>query len=634
MSKARLLLVLFAISLCFLLAYCGGGDSSTPPGTPPPSGAVTVTVTPATSSVIITQTQQFTAAVANTSNSTVTWAVNGTAGGDANAGTISNTGVYTAPAKLPTTTDVTITATSAADNTKSASGTVTVAPYTGMFTFHNDNGRTGQNLSETTLTHANVNSSKFGKIFSANVDGIVYAQPLYLSHASIGGAFHNVVYVATEHDSLYAFDADGLSPTPLWTKSFINPAGGITPIPSADLDSPITPEIGITSTPVIDGNTGTIYVLVATKENGAYKHRLHALDVTSGAEKFGGPVEIAATVSGTGWASVGGQVAFQPFLQLQRAGLLLVNGNIFIAWASYNDTGLYHGWVMTYDAATLHQTGVWNATPNGSAGGIWLSNSGLSADGDGNVYVLTGNGTFDANNVGGLDYGDSFVKMNLTSGGLVVNDFFTPFNQAALESGDIDLGASGLVLLPDMNGPATHLGVTGSKEGRIYVVNLDDLGKYQTGSDSQIVQSIPGALGAPTGRNTSTAVYWQGNIYFTGRGDVMKQYKIANGVMTPFAQSTHTFGYSAVSSLSANGASDGILWTLESGADVLHAYDATNVATELYNSAQAGATRDNFGRVVRFNPPTVINGKVYVVGSAPTATPSAPPQFAIFGLLP
>ena len=627
MRKIRTLLVLLGVSLCWLMVYCGGGYSAPPPNTPPnnpPPAAVTVDVTPASASVIITQTQQFTATVGNTTNQAVTWTVNGIAGGDASVGTVSNTGLYTAPAQLPNPTQVSVSAASVTDSTKSAAGAVTVSPYSGILTYQNGNGRTGQNLSETTLTPANVTSAKFGKIFSFTLDGMAYAQPLYLSHVAIGSSFHNVVYVATEHDTVYAFDADGGSANPLWSKSFINIAGGVTPTPAADLNTPITPEIGITSTPVIDGNTGTMYVLVETKENGAYIHRLHALDVTSGAEKFGGPTTIQATVSGTGSAASGGQITFNPFLQLQRASLLLSAGHVYIAWASYNDIGLYHGWVMAYDAATLHQSGVWNVTPNGVRGGIWLANAGLSADSDGNVYVSTGNGTFDAN-TGGSDYGDSFVKLNLTSGGLVVSDSFTPFNQAALETADTDLGSSGLVLLPDMNGPVTHLGITAGKEGKIYVVNLDDLGKYQSGNDSQIVQSIPNALGAPTGRNTSTAVYWEGNVYFVGRGDALKQYKISNGQLTLSGQTPHVFGYSTANSLSANGASGGILWTLEGGADVLHAFDANNVTTELYNSTQAGPTRDVFGRATRFNPPTIANGKVYVSGQT---------QFAIFGLLP
>ncbi len=492
--------------------------------------------------------------------------------------------------------------------------------YAGVLTFHNDNGRTGQNLNETALTLTNVDQDKFGKIFDAKVDGEVYAQPLFVANVEIPGkGSHNVAYVATQHDTVYAFDADGLSAEPLWMKSLALESGA-TSIP----EEVVGTEIGISSTPVIDGATGTMYVVAATSENGNIFHRLHALDITSGDEKFGGPVKIQASVSGTGTGSSGGQIQFQPLIQFQRAALLLSKNVIYIAWGSYNDLGLYHGWVMAYDATSLDQVGVWNDTPNGQKGGIWLANCGLSADPDGNVYVLTGNGTFSADS-GGSDYGDSFVKLNMTSGQITVKDFFTPFNQIELELNDNDLGSTGLVLFPDMNGPVAHLGITAGKEGRIYLVNMDDLGKYQVGSDSQIVQSIPNALGGtPDARNLSTAVYWQGNVYFVGHNDVLKQFKMVNGQLTSAAQNSYGFGYTAASSVSSNGTSDGILWTAESGADVLHAYDATNVATELYNSSQAG-TRDSFGRIEHFNPPTVANGKVYVGGKT---------DFAIFGLLP
>lgn len=573
--------------------------------------------------MIITQTQQFTATVGNTSNTAVTWAVNGVAGGNTIAGTISATGLYTAPAKLPSPAQVTVSAASAADTTKTASGTITVIPYDGVFTYHNDNSRTGQNLNETSLTLANVNQTKFGKIFSAAIDGQTYAQPLYLSHASIGGNFHNVVYVATEHDTVYAFDADGLSPEPLWQKSLI-PAGATT-IPSADLSTPITTEIGITSTPVINGATGTMYVVAATKESGTYVARLHALDVLTGAEKFGGPVIIQATSPGTGNGSVGGQIAFQTLLQLQRTAILFLNDTVYLAWGSQNDLGPYHGWVLAYDAETLNQLGVWNDTPNGSEGGIWLSGSGLSADEDGNIYVVTGNGTFDAD-TGGSDYGDSVVKVKFANGTFAANDFFTPFDQMAMAAGDIDLGASGLVLFNDTAGPVPDVGVIAGKNGKIYVLNLNNLGQFHAGSDIQIPQSIAGALGTtPDDQNYTTAVTWQDNFYFAGNSDVMKQYKLINGQLSFFAQTPHVFGYTTASSVSSDGANDGIVWTMESGGDMLHAFDASNIANELYNTKQAAGGRDGFGRVVRWTPPTVVNGKVYVAGAT---------QFAIFGLLP
>jgi len=627
MRYVRVLVALLGLSLCLCVVSCGGGspitDPPTSPPPPPPPPAVTVDIAPGAASVTITQTQQFTATVGNSSNTTVAWAVNGVVGGNATAGTISATGLYTAPAKLPSPAQVTVSAASAADTTKTASGTITVVPYAGVFTYHNDNARTGQDLNETLLTLENVNQTKFGKIFSAAIDGQTYAQPLYLAHASIGGNFHNVAYVATEHDTVYAFDADGLSPAPLWQKSLI-PADATT-IPSADLSTPITNEIGITSTPVIDGATGTMYVVAATKESGTYVARLHALDVLTGAEKFGGPVTIQATSPGTGIGSVGGQIAFQTLLQLQRTAILLLKDTVYLAWGSQNDLGPYHGWVLAYDAETLDQLGVWNDTPNGSEGGIWLSGSGLSADEDGNIYVVTGNGTFDAD-TGGSDYGDSVVKVKFANGTFATNDFFTPFDQMAMALGDIDLGASGLVLFNDAAGPVPDIGVIAGKNGKIYVLNLDNLGQFHAGSDIQIPQSIAGALGTtPDDQNYTTAVTWQDNFYFAGNSDVMKQYKLTNGQLTLYAQTPHVFGYTTASSVSSNGANDGIVWTMESGGDMLHAFDATNIAHELYNTKQAPGGRDGFGRVVRWTPPTVVNGKVYVAGAT---------QFAIFGLLP
>src|SRR6185312_10795017 len=559
-------------------------------------------------SIIITQTQQFTAS----SGANVNWNVNGVAGGNSMLGTISSAGLYTAPTRVPAPAKITIGATSATDSSSSASADVTISPYQGVLTYHNDNSRTGQKIDENKLALSKVNSGSFGKLFSVALDGQVYAQPLYVSHVAIANqGFHNVLYVATEHDSVYAFDADGNTTNPLWSVNFTNAAQGVSTVAYTKESgvSPIYPEVGITSTPVIDGDTGTLYVLAVTAENGTVVHRLHALDITNGSEKFGGPMVIQASVPGTGAGSQGGQLAFQAEIQLQRSALLLSKGSVYIAWASYNDIGAYHGWVMAYDAGTLKQTGVWNDTPNGSDGGIWLAGCGLSADSNGDIYVVTGNGTYDASS-GGKDYGDSFVKLTLNNGSLNVSDYFTPFNQSSLSTDDIDLGSSGYVLLPDQPGAITHLGISAGKEGRIYLLDRDNLGKFHSGDDSQIVQSIPNALGTTTnGRNLSTAVYWQGNIYYAGHADVMKQFQIANGLFstTPFSSSTHSFGYTASSSLSANGSSDGILWTVDSSASMLFAYDATNLSNVLFSAA----LKDS----VRFVPPTIANGRVYVSGA-------------------
>jgi hypothetical protein len=495
-----------------------------------------------------------------------------------------------------------------------------------MLRYHNDPGITGQNLNETVLTLANVNPNTFGKLFSYPLDDQSFTQPLYVSNVPIPGqGTHNVVYLGTEHDTIYAFDADGLTSAPLWSVNFTNPAAGITAIPATNVGGPITPEVGITGTPVIDGNSGTLYVVAATEENGTYVHRLHALDITTGQEKFSGPVVIQARVPGNGWGSANGQIAFQTVLELQRSALLLANGVVYIAWASYSDMGLYHGWILGYDASTLQQVAVWNSTPNGQQGGVWLSGASLSNDSSGNVFTIVGNGTFDAD-VGGSDYGDSFLKLIPQGNSFTVSDYFTPFDQLALANGDIDVGSAGLTLLPDQPGPVPHLAVSAGKSGKIYLLDRDNMGKFQTGSDSQIVQSIAGALGYAANDNEySTASYWQGNVYFIGNGDVVKQFQLSNGLLStrPVAVGTQVYGYpGANTSISANGASNGILWSI-GPAGVLHAYDASNVAHELYNSNQAGS-RDQFGSAVRFSVPTVINGKVYVGGYS---------QLAVFGLL-
>ncbi len=622
-------LLALATFFCIFPVGCGGSNAEQPTIA---SSEVAVSVDPPAVSLSVSQTQQFTATVTSTSNKNVTWDVNGVAGGTATVGTISSSGLYTAPAQVPSPAQVSVNATSMADPTKSDSANVTISeiassgPFTGVLTYHNDNSRTGQNLNESVLSPANVTQSKFGKLFSYPLDGQVFAQPLYVYKVPIDGQNHNVIYVATEHDTVYAFDADNKASSALWSVSFLNSAEGVTPIPSSDLDSPINPEIGVTSTPVIDGNSGTLYVLAATKENGNYVHRLHALDITSGAEKFGGPVVIQGSVPGSGSGSSNGQITFQTKIQLQRPALLLSKGVIYLAWASYNDHGLYHGWVMAFDASTLHQIAIWNDTPNGERGGIWQSGCGLSADSAGNVYVATGNGTFDAQ-AGGTNYGDSFIKLTLNGSSLSVTDYFTPFNQQTLSDEDSDLGSSGLVLLPDQAGVNPHLGISAGKEGKIYLVNRDHLGKFQSDNDSQIVQSIPDALGTtPDDRNFSSAVYWNGSVYFVGNTDAIKQFQLNSGLLStsPVSQSSHQFGYTGTSSISANGSGNGILWTMEAGGSVLHAYDATNLANELYNSKQAGS-RDFFGSAIRFNPPTVANGKVYVAGQT---------EIAVFGLLP
>jgi hypothetical protein len=499
----------------------------------------------------------------------------------------------------------------------------------GVFTYHNDNARTGRNLKETILTPANVNSTTFGLLLSIPVDGQIYAQPLYALGVNVGGSLRNVVFVATQHDSVYAFDADAKSSTPLWHMSFINPAAGVTTIPAVDTNSTsIQPEVGITSTPVIDPNTGTLYVVARTKEvtGGAtnYVQRLHALDVSTGTEKFGGPAIIQASLPGTGDGNDGqGNVLFDGLLHNQRTGLLLSKGVIYIAWASHSDNPPYHGWVLGYDATTLKQVVTFNATINGGFGGIWQSGGGLSADDDGNVYLVTGNGTFDAN-TGGSNYGDSVVKLSQSG---TVLDYFTPFDQADLAATDKDLGSTPVLLLPPQSGAHPNLVMVGGKNGALYSIDRDNMGHFNAPDNSQIVQFMPGIFtqgifGAP--------VYFNNSVYFSAFAMPVQSFLLNNGLLTPTSKSATAYnGYpGGTLAISANGSTNGILWTIEpaipnSDPAILHAYDATDLAKELYNSSQAG-TRDLPDVRTKFTVPTVFNGKVYVGTNT---------KFCIYGLL-
>ncbi len=494
-----------------------------------------------------------------------------------------------------------------------------------VWTYHYDNARTGLNPNETALTPANVNPAGFGKIFSYPVDGYTYTQPLYLPAVSVpGSGVFNVVYVATQHDSVYAFDADnpgGTNSLPLWHRSFINPSAGVTTIPSGDVGTgDIVPEIGITATPVIDTVSGTLFVLAKTKEvsgaNVNYVQRLHALDVATGAEKLGGPVVITASVPGNGDGSGGGAVPFNPLREHDRCALLLQNGVVYLSFASHGDNGPYHGWILGYSVTNLQPFGVYNATPNGGLGGFWMSGCGPAVDAAGNIYAVTGNGTFDAN-TGGADFGDTFVKLTPSGSKLTVTDWFTPFNQASLDASDADLGSGGAMVLPDEVGSAAHphLLVGCGKEGKIYLLDRDNLGHFNASSDSQIVQFLAGAVGG----TWSTAAYFNKRIYYQGSGDVLKAFAFASGRLnaTPLFQSATSFGFpGATPTISANGTNNAIVWVLQTdaygtqGPSVLHAYNE-RLSQELYNSGEAGA-RDVPGPAVKFTVPTVVNGRVYV----------------------
>lgn len=493
--------------------------------------------------------------------------------------------------------------------------TTAAVPSLDVVTYHNDIARTGQNLNETVLTTANVNSVTFGRLRSLTVDGKVDAQPLYLSQLAIGGAPHNVVYVATEHGSVYAFDAD--NGTQLWKVSTL----GVAETPSdARACDQVTAEIGITATPVVDrsaGANGVIYVVAMSKSGSTYFQRLHALDVATGAEMFSGPKNITAQFPGTGDNNSNGNVIFDPAQYKERTGLLLLNGVVYTTWASHCDIRPYTGWIMGYDRATLAQTSVLNVVPNGSGGAIWMADTAPAADSLGNIYLLDANGEFGTTlNSSGFpangNYGNAFLKLS-TTGGLAVADYFEMQNQQQENNSDADLGSGGALVLPDLtdeNGTVRHLSVGAGKDGHIYVVNRDAMGKFNAGSNN-IYQDLSGGLG---GGIFSMPAYFNSTLYYGAVGDAIKAFKITNAKLStgPVVQTSNTFRYpGATPSISANGANNGIVWAVENTTpSVLHAYDASNLH-ELYNSNQTGS-RDQLGAGNKFITPTIVNGKVFV----------------------
>jgi hypothetical protein len=526
--------------------------------------------------------------------------------------------------------------TNAAGSIASATATLTVnsAPppppsSVSVLTYHNDVGRTGLNSNETILATNNVNSTQFAKLGSLPVTGLVDAEPLYVPNLTINGAAHNVVFVATEHDIVYAFDADTPG-APLWQLSVI-PAGEV---PSDDHGcGQVTPEIGITSTPVIDlsaGPNGTMFLVSLSKDAGNnYHQRLHALDLVTHAELNGGPTDIQASVSGTGSSNSNGVVAFNPSSYEERAALLLLNGVIYTTWTSHCDAPNYTSWVIGYTESTLQQKSVLNLTANGASqggreGGIWMAGSGPAADSSGFIYLLVGNGTFDATLAGGFpssgDYGNSFMKLSTSGGTLAVADYFAMNNGAGTaesESGvDKDLGSGGAMLLPDLTdsqGNVRHLAVGAGKDSNLYVVSRDNMGKFLT-NDTGIYQELSGAL---SGGIWSAPAYFNNTVYYGPSGNSLLAFPISNAklALSPLSSTSHTFNFpGATPSISANGTSNGIVWVIESGSTgVLHAYRASSLATELYNSNQQG-TRDQFpdSSHDKFVTPMIANGKVYV----------------------
>jgi hypothetical protein len=503
-----------------------------------------------------------------------------------------------------------------------------VATGTDVLTYKNDLLRSGRNLRETILTLANVAPSTFGLLRVLSVDGKVDAQPLYVSQLAVTGAPHNLLLAATEHDSVYAFDAD--TGAILWKVSLLGSGETLSDTHGC---SQVTPEIGITSTPVIDRNAGahgTVFVVAMSKDAAAaYHQRLHALDLTTGAELLGGPTEISATFPTAG----GGTTTFSAGQYEERAALLLANGMIYTSWTSHCDIAPYTGWIIAHAENTLARNAILNVAPNAGAGpAIWMSGGGPAADTAGNVYLLTANGSFeialDANGFpSNQDYGNSFLKLGTAGGTLTVADYFTMFNVAAESAADRDLGSGGELLLPDLTdaaGTVRHLMVGAGKDGNIYVVDRDSMGKFSPTSNG-IWQQLSGVL---PGGIWSTPAYFNGMVYYGDSGATLKAFSITNAKLSssPQSQSPSQFTYpGTAASVSANGSANGIVWAHENtNPAVLHAYDAANLATELYNSNQAAGNRDHFGIGNKFVTPTIADGKVFVGTTA---------GVAVFGLL-
>jgi hypothetical protein len=597
--------------------------------------APTITTQPANQSVTVGQTATFSVTATGTAPLSYQWQKN-----NANiAGATSSS--YTTPATVASDNGATfdVIVSNAIGSVTSTTATLTVTAATAstvnVITYHYDNLRTGQNLNESILTPANVTSSKFGKLGAFTVDGRVDAQPLYLSAVAIPSiGTKNVLYVATEHDSVYAFDADSVNGNTtafLWKTSVL--ASGETSSDDRGCGQ-VSPEIGVTSTPVIDrtrGPHGAIYVVAMSKDaNGNYFHRLHALDLATGTELFGGPTTVQATYPGTGDNSSGGNVVFDAKQYKERPGLLQIGGTIYTTWSSHCDDRPYTSWVMSYDASTLAQTSILNLVPNGSEGGIWMAGTAPAADASGNIYFMVGNGDFDTTlNSSGFpsegDCGQCYVRLSSTPP-MKLLDYFTPSNTVSESNADTDFGSGGPLLLPDLvdgNGTTRHLAVGSGKDAIIYVVDRDNMGKFNSTTDN-IYQQINGQIGGVWSKPS----YFNNTVYYGAVGDHLKAFPITSAKLstTPATQSATSFAYPGTTpSISANGTSNAIVWAVENGSTgVLHAYSASNLTTELYNSNQAANNRDQFSDN-KYVTPMVANGKVYV---------GTPNSVVVFGLLP
>ncbi len=621
------------ISCCLAvsLILTGCGSQSNPPVVS--AAAPSITSQPANQSVTAGQTATFSVTAAGTTPFSYQWRK-----GAIPIRGATSTSYTTAATTTPDSgSQFSVVVSNAIGTATSNAATLTVNPAvpetTDVLTYHNDIARTGQNLTETTLTTSNVTSSRFGKLGFYPVDGPVDAEPLYAVNVAVpNNGTHNMLIVATERNSVYAFDTN--SGATIWHVSMLK-LGETT---SDDRGcSQVSPEIGVTSTPVIDrasGPNGAIYVVAMSKNRvGTYYQRLHALDLALGTELFSGPVDIQATYPGTGDNSNGGaSVVFDPGQYKERSALLLLNGVTYTGWASHCDFRPYTGWIMGYSESTLAQTSVLNVTPNGSEGAIWMSGAGLAADSSGNIYFLDANGDFDTTlDVNGFpsdgDYGNAFMKLSTAGNQLAVADYFEMYNENAENSTDTDLGSGGMIVLPDLtDGLANtlHLAVGAGKDGNLYVVNRDSMGKFSV-SNNNIYQELAGAL---PGGVFAMPAYFNNRIYYGSVGSPIQAFTITNAQLSPSAtaQTANSFRYpGATPSVSANGTSNGIVWAVENtNPAALHAYDATTL-NELYNSNQASNGRDQFGAGNKYITPMIANGKVFV---------GTTNGVAVFGLLP
>jgi hypothetical protein len=628
MCLRRPIALISFLALCLILAGCSGVSTPMSGGGTPT--APTIQSQPSNQTVTVGQTATFSVTATGTTPLSYQW----------QKGTTSISGAtsasYTTPAAAlsDSGSGYAVVVSNSVGSVTSNSAKLTVNAVTtsiDVTTYHNDVARTGQNLSETILTTGNVNSATFGKVSFFSVDGLVDGEPLYASGVNVpGSGTHNILIAATEHGTVYAFDAD--TGTKLWSTSTLGSGETTSDTRSC---GQVSPEIGITSTPVIDrsiGANGAVYVAAMSKSGSTYHQRLHALDLALGSEILSGPVEIQASYPGTGDNSNGTDVIFDPGQYKERAGLLLMNGVIYTAWASHCDIRPYTGWIIGYSETNLAQTSVLNVTPNGNEGAIWMAGAGLAADNSGNIFFLDANGYFDTNlNASGFpaegDYGNAFMKLSTTGNQLAVADYFEMDNQASENGSDTDLGSGGAMVLPDLSngtGQTMHLAVGAGKDGNLYVVNRDSMGKFASNMNN-MYQELAGAL---PGGVWAMPAYFNNTVYYGSVGSVIQAFKITNAKLSTSAtaQTANSFGYPGVTpSISANGTSNGIVWAVENSTPaVLHAYDATTL-NEMYNSNQAANGRDQFGSGNKFMTPTIVNGKVFV---------GTPNGVAVFGLLP